>query len=149
MTQYAGADWLEKFLLHRKPEMNLSDLGRDVADLLGELYWGIYHLEPGALSRADWSATENIFLVISHRADWSTFDFDNLTRLVFLAHHMAIRVELEPVAPKCMRVRFSRRQRSGATSERHPDLEEAIDTFRGAVTFPPVQFHAKGESITQ
>lgn len=146
MTKYAGADWIENLLKHRKPDVKLSRLGRDVADFLGELYYGIYHLDPKALSKAEWNADHTMSVVIGWRADWSTYDFDYLTRLVFLAHHMCLRVELKPVAPNHMRVYFSRRQRGGRFHERHPDLEDAVNDFRRSISFPPLH---QEESITQ
>ena len=42
--QYAGADWLQGVLRYKQPNLILSPLGRSVADLLGELYLGIYHV---------------------------------------------------------------------------------------------------------
>jgi len=44
MSQYAGANWIKQSL---KKEM--SPLGVNVADLLGDVFAGIYHLDQSAL----------------------------------------------------------------------------------------------------
>lgn len=65
------------------------------------------------------------------RRDLSTFDTDALTRLVILAHDLAIRVEIRP-AMHNVRVLAHQRTREGSLMHRHPTIEEAIaDVRRG------------------
>lgn len=117
--RYAGADWIRAM---NRTKKELSPIGEEVADLLGELFLGIYHIERD-VRRADWSTTGWITMTITGQC-WSSFDGDLLTRLVLLAHDRCIRVEMEAVAPRVMRLSFHKRQR---TSEhvwgRHPTLE--------------------------
>lgn len=137
MSKYAGAEWLESQIKHWKPTAEISDLGRNVADFLGELFFGIYHLDYKALKRVDWSSNHHIEIVLRDGGQLATTDFDTLSRLVFLAHHMAIRVELNAASPKHIRYFFSQRQRGGAVYERHPDLDEAVEKFHRDVSFDP------------
>lgn len=137
--KYAGSDWLLLQLRYLNPDKNpealLSDLGQNVANLLGELFCGIYHLDHKALYRVDWS--NNICIVFS--LGWhqlATVDFDELTELVFLAHHMAIRVSIEASTHKYLKLIFHQRTRIGGYSERHPTLDEAVAIFKKNVSIP-------------
>ena len=141
---YAGSEWVEGFLSNVKPEVKMSELGLAVADFLGELYLGIYHLRESSLERVDWSNQHHIVITIGHK-DWSTVDFNTLTRLVFLAHHMAIRVELVPVANGYMRVLFHQRNRDGDLYHRHPTLDEAVATFKEHVCLP--EYNARPSEV--
>lgn len=130
--EYAGADWIEKSL---KYDGKMSKLGKNVADLLGELFHGIYHLDMSQLRKVDWGNSYCIEFLLGGKTI-STCDYDELTRLVFLAHHMAIRVELSPYAFKYIMLRFHQRNRDGDFSQRHPSLEEAVNEFKNQVTIP-------------
>jgi hypothetical protein len=120
---YAGADWMESNIRARGASP-MSPLGVTVANLLGELYLGIYHVPVRALSRAEWHNPHVVILTV--RGTLSTFDFDELTRLVLLAHERCIRVEIDGAAPGYLRLMFSRRTRSGDTTKRHPTIAQAI-----------------------
>lgn len=126
VAMYSGADWIEKSLKIN----NMSDLGRDVADLLGYLLKGIYHDEK-AIRKVDWSNKHYIeYKTYGGHGNWASFDFDYLTQLVFLAHHMAIRVEITPVNFTHIRILFHRRSRNGDIYQRHPTLDEAVARFK-------------------
>lgn len=61
----------------------------------------------------------------------STFDFDQLTRLVLLAHDRCVRVELANGGPWRTGVVLHRRYaREGCISQRHPTIEEALTLHR-------------------
>ena len=132
--EYAGADWINKSLLHGE-NVIISDLGRDVADLLGEVFKGIYHLDFRALHRVNWADDYVICFVLSY-TPLATYDFNLLTMLVFLCHHMAIRLEIYPVAPGRLEMQFHRRNRTGDQYHRHPRLQEAVDLFNKFVSIP-------------
>lgn len=125
--EYAGADWIERQLKHTQPGAQMSDLGKNVADLLGELFLGIYHQDRQAL-KVDWTNPSYIEIVIY--GEMSTFDYDHLTRLVFLAHDYAIRVEIQAAAPRYLRLIFSQRTREGDIYRRHPTIEDALTSWR-------------------
>lgn len=129
---YSGADWIKKSLMYPK---EMSELGKNVADLLGELFRGIYHLDYKQLRKVDWSNSYYIEFILGWKT-LSTFDFDELTRLVFLAHHMAIRVEISPHAFKFIRLMFHQRNRDGDFAHRHPTLDDAVSTFKNNVSIP-------------
>lgn len=121
-AQYAGSDWLKGC------GKAVSPAGERAADLIGWWVRGIYHIEKDAL-RADWSHPVTITMTV--RVDgWATYDWDMWTRLVIGAHDRAIRVEIEAVAPKLMRLWISPRQREGHMFERHPTFEAAIEAAR-------------------
>jgi hypothetical protein len=61
---------------------------------------------------------------------FSTFDSDRLTRLVFLAHDRAIRVEVKSSSPYRIKLVLFKRGRDGGISNRHPTLEQAIEVHR-------------------
>lgn len=126
--QYAGSDWMESQLLVAKPPRKMSFLGYRVADLMGEWMRGIYHLDHAALKRVEWENDHWVSFCLGWRT-LATFDFDDLTRLVFLAHRMAIRVEVEGARNKILRLSFSRRIRRGGVWERHPSLSDAVSAF--------------------
>ena len=121
---WAGADWL------RENGKVVSDFGARAADLLGWWQRGIYHMDRDAL-RADWSTPNWVTLTV-HCGGWATFDGGDLTRLVVGAHDRAIRVELEPVAPRLMRLWLHPRRRDGEHFARHPSLEDAARAHRAA-----------------
>jgi len=129
MSEYAGSNWIESSLLLHKPDAKMSELGKSVADLLGELFFGIYHLNIKALLRVDW---ENPFFIEYSLGchELATTDFDELTRLVFLAHHFAIRVSIDASTHRYLKLTFHQRGRSGGISNRHPTLTEAVERFQ-------------------
>jgi hypothetical protein len=61
----------------------------------------------------------------------STFDFNELTRLVFLAHDRCIRVELCGSSPGRIGLALHKRHhRDGGVYQRHPTLRQAVAEFR-------------------
>jgi hypothetical protein len=123
--QYAGNDWIRDSL----KITNMSPLGIAVADLLGDLYLGIYHLNTTSLRKVDWGDPQHIEVVI-HRP-MATYDENSLTRLIVLAHDRMIRVEIKGAAPNCLRLMFhQRKSREGRLYDRMPELETHIETIR-------------------
>jgi hypothetical protein len=128
--QYAGSNWLEPIVKEMRG-VEMSDFGRRVADLLGELYRGIYHIQPSVLhKRADWSSERYLEVVVY--GGMATFDADELTRFVVLCHDYCIRGEVSPASPGWMRLRFwPRKVRDGGRIyERHPTMEQAVEHVR-------------------
>ena len=106
----------------------LSLLGEDVASLLGEWAQGIYHLER-LLDKVDWTSAR--YIELNYDNELATFDFDQLTALVFLAHWYCIRVSIKPCNFRYMKILFHRRKRTGDHMfDKHPTLEEAVDRFK-------------------
>ena len=121
--KYAGSDWVQNSL---KKEM--SSLGVSVADLLGELYRGIYHLDSGHLNKVDW--TDKRYMEILIGRSLATYDSDDLTRLVFLAHQFCVRVQIEPCNFRYIKMSFSPRQRGGSIFTNHPAIDQALEQFQ-------------------
>ncbi len=68
---------------------------------------------------------------MSHFGSLATFDGDDLTRLVLLAHARCIRVQIEQGGPNRLRIAIWKREREGSIFERHPTIEQAIEAFQG------------------
>lgn len=115
----------------------VSPLGEQVAIFLDELYYGLHHVDGRALSRVEWSHPS--WMAITLYGTLSTTDFNDLTRLVLLAHRMALRVEVEAATHGYLRLCFSPRSRDGGTWARHPTIQEAIASFEQHTTVPEVR----------
>lgn len=104
-----------------------SDTGMRVAMLLEE-WGGLHHFEESLMSKVDWS--HPFFIKMRTRGCLSTFDFNMLTRLVFLAHDHCIRVELTPCNQQFLTLYFHPRCREGSACQRHPTAEDALSMWR-------------------
>lgn len=133
ISRFAGADWIRSAF---KPEPVMSPLGIAVADLLGDVFAGIYHLNPTSLRRVDWTNPSHIACNIDRTL--STFDFAELTYLVVLCHDRCIRFSLAGNGPRHMEMLFHQRQREGSVSRRHPTMEDAIQSIRSSYPGVPV-----------
>ncbi len=92
MTKYAGADWLLKRLI-RKCNYPISDFGVKVANVLGQVYKGIYHIEREVLSRkVNWNAC--LALPMTVFGELATYDDNYLSRLVFCCQSAGIGVDI-------------------------------------------------------
>ncbi|MBA7646724.1 hypothetical protein ES703_54490 [subsurface metagenome] len=93
-------------------------------EFFSELYFGKHHIPSKIIAYGNgWC--------INHHGDLSTFDFDILTRLVFLAHDKCIRVELSQGGPRAVKISIWKRYgRIGRIDQRHPTIETALETWR-------------------
>lgn len=126
--KYSGSEWLESAYKHM-PEKTMSPFGKEVADILGQAFKGIYHISRDAL-RADFSEDGYVSLTISAFRDWSTYDGELLTVLVVLCHEACIRMQIEPAGPRYLRLRFHKRQRTGGLMERMPTIEDHVKSIK-------------------
>lgn len=124
-NNHSGAEWIKAAF---KIE-NMSPLGATVADLLGDAWCGIYHLETKDLKAVDWANNQYIEFVLRDKP-LATFDSGELTRLVFLAHDYAIRVNVEAKHRRQLLLTFHQRKREGGIWERHPTIESALELWR-------------------
>jgi len=62
--------------------------------------------------------------------NFATFDGSGLTKLVLLAHEKCVRVDIQSEIPQVMEICIWKREREGGVSERHPTIEQAIESFR-------------------
>lgn len=106
----------------------LSPFGEQVADILGIVYRGIYHISSSVSDKTvAWNSDDWIEVKISGTV--STYDADELTKLVILCHDNCVRLEIRPAYQKLC-LCFSPRQRDGTFYQIHPTIEQAIITVR-------------------
>ena len=125
MSKHSGSEWIKSALKVRE----MSPLGAAVADLLGDCYSGIYHLEDKKLKKVDWGDPYVVAVQISHQ-QLSTFDGPYLTLLVVLAHDRCLRMSIRAATVNTLELLFHQRQRGGDLSRRMPTIEEHIASIR-------------------
>ena len=133
--KYSGSEWLKRSLDYRH-QKHLSKFGEKVADVLGQAYLGIYHIDKAVLSKkAVWD--QEWYVEFPIYGSLSTFDDDILTRLIVLCHDQMIRFEISPCNMQYLKFMFHPRiSRNGNMSERMPLLEDHIKIIRDAIGLP-------------
>ena len=110
-------------------ENPISPLGLAVAQLLDDV-WGLHHLYAGTLLAIDWANTHHLTVDLGW-TNLSTFDTDVLTVLVVRAHDLMLRVSIEPLDAKYLRLVFHlRTQRRGDVGKRMPTMERHLKQIR-------------------
>lgn len=105
--------------------MNSGMTKEQATEFFAELFCGEHHI-PSEIKEfgVGWSVTTE-----SHR--FATFDFDALTRLVFLAHDRCVRAQIDQGGPRRIKITiWQRYQRDGSMMMRHPTLQDATETWR-------------------
>lgn len=119
---HGATKWIES-----ASKKQASDLGARVAIILDR--WKGIHNVSKTLSKAEWDNAHYISFPIY--GGLSTFDSNGLTKLVFLAHDLCVRLEIEGASNKYLRLIFSIRERSeGDWWNHHPTLEQAVEWHR-------------------
>ena len=107
-------------------------LPRDLAvRFFADFFFGEHHI-PGSKPYVGASNVKPYgsgWSVVDPGASYATYDFDQLTRLVFLAHDRSIRVQIQAKG-KGMEIAIWARSRDGGMAIRHPDLDTAIADWR-------------------
>ena len=132
---YAGSEWIKSMFpyWYKKQPMEMSELGEKVADLLGELFYGIYHLEDTPLTKVEWD--NNHHITVSIDRSLSTYDNSDLTRLVLLCHLMRLRVEVRPANFSHIHLFFVNRSDNHEDRYKyHPSIDEAVQNFKSNVS---------------
>lgn len=108
----------------------VSELGYRVADLLDEWRGGLHHVDSTTASKVNW--WDKVYIEIKWRhLSLTTFDGDNLTRLVFLSHDKLIRVDIDPLTVGMFRFMFhGRHSREGGLCDRFPEIETQLERWR-------------------
>jgi hypothetical protein len=111
----------------KRPEW-MSDDQWYCAEMVAELVGGFHHVY-GKFHPYGKGIKTSVF------TGWlSTFDFDRLTRLVFLAHDRCVRVDVVSSGPRLVGLTLHRRHsREGRMYERHPTIEGALAQYRAQV----------------
>ena len=123
MTHYCGSEWVKKQMEYwpKHKGQTMSELGRDVADILGATFAGIYHLDQGALTRANWWNETNISLIVGK--DLATYDGNELADLIILCFMMNVRLKIEAATHGYLRLNFCRVGRWGFFRDSMPTLD--------------------------
>jgi hypothetical protein len=116
------AEWMARYL-----KRELTEFEKKVVDILGMVGAGIYNA-PINPDKINWKYGFDGISVVWQR-EMASFDFGQLTMLVFLCHAARIRIQIEGCAPRNMRLVFFQRQSKGDMAIRHPDLQEAVAAF--------------------
>lgn len=69
------------------------------------------------------------WMVKHDRGGLSTYDFNELTTLVLMAHEMCYRVSITNHGPRALKIMIWKRKRDGGMCERHPTIEQAIESY--------------------
>lgn len=112
---------------HRVKE--ISPLGEKVAAIMGIWRGGLHHfpLHDKGIAKVRWDNRDCLEVVIDFTLD--TYDFDEMTKLVFLCHDFCVRAEVTPKMNR-MSVLFMRRDRKPSIDRYHPRLEDALARYR-------------------
>lgn len=129
MNQHYGAQWVREVI-----KVEPSPLGIKVADLIYYLLDGMHHARWASIRKVEWTNPRHMEMSVdlNHMA---TVDFDGLTRLVFLAHALCVRVELHSSGPHMVKLFFSERKRGTHRITSHPTLDEAVAKFHDDFDF--------------
>jgi hypothetical protein len=85
-----------------------------------EFFKGEHHIPVGLKPWGEgWCVNTKICL--------STFDSNDLTRLVLMAHEYAVRVELIQAGLAGIKIVIHQRTREGRMFERHPTIEQVLE----------------------
>lgn len=124
------AEWLEQ-----SHKIKLSNFGVKVANIIGIVWQGIYHLQTSNYinKRTDWNNEKYIELIVTNGL--STWDRNDLTELVVLCHDARIRLEIQPCSPRHLKLTFHQRVPIEEASDMpicrgHPTIEEQIKRIR-------------------
>jgi hypothetical protein len=89
-----------------------------------EFYRGSHHIPGHEVHEHGYG-----WMVKHDRGDLATFDFNELTRLVLMAHRDCYRASIENHGVRAFKIAIWKRQREGGMCDRHPTIDQAIETF--------------------
>jgi hypothetical protein len=97
----------------------------DAESFFADFYRGKHHIPGSGLHEWGWG------WYVNHYGCLATYDFSELTRLVFMAHDRCVRVEVGAVNMQYIRIAIHPRLRNtGATMTQHPTLADALASWR-------------------
>lgn len=134
------ADWVERNLAaartlskrqqpHKSSPVTLSPYQKTVMNIVGIVGNGIYNA-PIDVCKIEWAHGPDGILIKWQHSDFATFDYNQLTMLVFLCHEARIRCSISPCGPRTLKLCFYPRMSTGNMCVRHPNLDEAVKEFR-------------------
>ena len=123
VTEQAATD--EEYYLKNWRKDWMTDDQWECYQMLADLFYGFQHIT-GKLHNFGEGIALN-----TYSNNFATFDYNQLTRAVLMAHDRMIRFSIEPSGPGMLKlVLFKRHKREGSMFERHPTMEQAINDFR-------------------
>jgi hypothetical protein len=121
--KHSGADWMAEQDCFKSP----SALAIKVANILGQVYLGIYHISDSVTSKkVDWQNDSDISVTIS--SELATFDGADLTFLILCCVQAGVSVEVSGASKDYMKLRFTNGDRIIDLEQRSHDLEGQILT---------------------
>ncbi|MBF0481302.1 MAG: hypothetical protein HQK81_06300 [Desulfovibrionaceae bacterium] len=118
-ARFDHAGWVED-----ATKMKCSELGREVANILGYVGGGIYNA-PLNVKKIKWDDPYCIEVVWQHTM--SSWDHCELALLLVECTRRMIRVSMQGCGPRYMRLLFHKRNtRTGSMQRRLPDIEEMV-----------------------
>lgn len=138
--RYAGAHWIARQLEYMKQPAP-SPFGCVVANILGDVYQGIYHLGESLLhERTVWHSPKLVVLTL--RRELSSHDQPDLTWLVLLAHANGIRLAITGAAPGYVRLQFT----SESMYWGHvPNVDAIVEQFNKRYPLAPLPSSGEGQ----
>jgi len=111
----------------------MSTLAEKVLIIISKLYRGLHNAPYGFLDK--FPIKETFYIPFELKGTLATTDFNTLTRLVFMAHDLAIRVEIQSTRKHCTLIYFHERvhqhkDEKFESTRHHPTLEQAIEWWR-------------------
>jgi len=101
MTKHSGADWVQRNL-----EQEMSPLGVKVANILGQTYLGIYHIDQEVLKRKRcWTCTNSISITIY--GEMASYDASYLTLLILSCKALNVHVTLQGSFKRYIKLTFT------------------------------------------
>jgi hypothetical protein len=97
---------------------------QEATAFFSEFYFGEHHIPGYKVSPCGYG-----FSVNHDRGCLATFDYDELTRLVLMAHRDCIRVEISAARNNIIKISIHKREREGTVSERHPTIDQVLNSF--------------------
>ena len=127
MTKYAGAEWLQKQINYKKNPYQLSDFAKEVADIMGQVEFGLYHWE-NVVSIKGWEGCDRIDL--NYPCNLRTGFFgSSLTLLVLLCHSKNIQLTIAPCSPTAIKLSFVRASEQATMDKAISFLKDTVEAI--------------------
>ena len=108
----------------------MEQLSKEIAEeFYSEFFYGLHHL-PDEIKPFGYGWS------VACRKPLASTDYNDLTRLVLMAHDKCIRVEVVPKGMNRYLLTLSPRQRDGKLMTGHPTIDQAIEMYELNKTKP-------------
>lgn len=116
----------------RRLGVEVSGHGAVCAEFMSLLYRGLHRFpsRDRGLRKVEWSDSD--LLKWNHHGELATFDGDELTVMVLMAHDLGLRLTVNPVNMQYLEIALSKcdAERHFATVHPHPTMETALADWR-------------------